>query len=69
MAIDADLWRAGEEAERRVSAMSREDCLAAAKVARDVKPILATDRQRQIAEALAVRFEERAAHASSAPSE
>ncbi len=65
--MDEDLRRSVEESRKRLAAMTPEQNLAAARVARDAKPLLATDRQRELAEEAAKRFEERAAQSSPAP--
>jgi hypothetical protein len=44
-----DLIRAGEESARRLAALTPEQNLAAARLARDVKPRLRSGRQREIA--------------------
>lgn len=56
-----DLIEAGREAERYLAALTAEQNLEAAQVARDAKPRLRTARLRQIAEETALRFEARAA--------
>jgi hypothetical protein len=66
--MDDDLRRSVEESRQRLAAMSPEQNLAAARLARHSMPRLATDRQRELAEEAAKRFEERAAaHISSSP--
>lgn len=66
--MDDDLRRSVEESRQRLEAMTPEQNLAAARLARDAKPRLATDRQRELAEEAAKRFEERAgAHTSPSP--
>jgi hypothetical protein len=65
MVSDDDLWRSVEDARRELDEMTPEASLAVARLARDAKPRLATDRQRELAEEAARRFEARAAaHAS-----
>jgi hypothetical protein len=50
-----------EESRRELHQMTPQESLAAAALLRDVKPILETDRQRELAEELAGEFEARAA--------
>lgn len=61
MTPDDDLWRSVEEARRELREMTPEASLAVARMVRDAKPRLRTDRQRELAEETARRFEARAA--------
>ncbi len=61
MTPDDDLWRSVEEARLELRGMTPEASLAVARMVRDAKPRLRTDRQRQLAEETALRFEARAA--------
>lgn len=68
MTSDNDLWRSVEEARRELREMTPEASLAVARMVRDAKPRLRTDRQRELAEESAQRFEARAAaHAPQSP--
>jgi hypothetical protein len=60
MAVSEDLRRRARESAESLASMTPESCLRAAALAREVKPRLAGDRQRDVAEEVARRFEERA---------
>lgn len=63
--MDEDLQRSVEEARREFEGMTPEKSLAVARLVRKAKPRLETERQRELAEEMASRFEQRAAaHAS-----
>jgi hypothetical protein len=59
--MDEEGRRSLEEAYRQLDAMTPERCLRAARLLRNTKPRLPTDRQREFAEEVARRFEARAA--------
>jgi hypothetical protein len=61
MAVSADIRRGAEESARRLASMAPESSMQAAALLREVKPGLADDRERGVAEEMARRFEERAA--------
>jgi hypothetical protein len=67
MAVSEDLRQVARESTRRLASMTPESSIRAAALLRDVKPRLASDRQRNVAEEMACRFDERAA-AHSRPS-
>lgn len=68
MTPDDDLWSSVEEARRELQEMTPEASLAVARMVRDAKPRLRTERQRELAEEAAKRFEARAAaHAPHPP--
>jgi hypothetical protein len=64
MAVSEDLRRGAEESARRLASMAPESSTQAASLLREVKPRLADDRQRGVAEEMARRFEERATASS-----
>jgi hypothetical protein len=66
VALDRELLQRIERGERLVAAMAPEACSAAAAVLRDAKPRLASERQRELAEEMAVSFEAQAARAERA---
>ena len=67
--MDENLLRSVEDSRRQLDEMTPEASLAAARLLRDTEPRLATERQRELAEEMANRFERRAAaHASRSPS-
>jgi hypothetical protein len=69
MALDRDLLQRIERRENRVAEMTPEACIAAAAVLREAKPRLTSQRQRELAEEMAVSFEAQAAQtARAAPS-
>jgi hypothetical protein len=61
VAVSEDLRRGAGESARTLVSMVPETSMQAAALLRDVKPCLADDRQRGVAEEMARRFEERAA--------
>jgi hypothetical protein len=61
VAVDQELLQRVEEREKHLQEMTAEECAAAASMLREVKPQLGTDRQRELAEAMAAEFEARAA--------
>jgi hypothetical protein len=61
VAASEDLRRGAEESARMLASLAPESSMQAAALLRDVKPCLADDRQRVVAEEMARRFEERAA--------
>lgn len=61
MTVSESLRRGAEESAERLASMAPETSMQAAALLRDVKPRLADDRQREVAEEMARRFEERAA--------
>lgn len=60
MGVSEDLRRGAEESARRLASMAPESSMQAAALLREVKPRLASDRERGVAEGMARRFEERA---------
>lgn len=64
MTVSEVLRRGAEESAERLASMGPESSMQAAALLRDVKPRLADDRQREVAEEMARRFEERAADRS-----
>lgn len=67
MAVSEDLQQIARESTWRLALMTPESNIRAAALLRDVKPRLASDQQRNVAEEMARRFDERAA-AHSRPS-
>jgi hypothetical protein len=61
MTVSKESSRLAEESDRRLAAMAPEAHLRAAALLREVMPRLADGRQRELAEAMARRFERRAA--------
>jgi hypothetical protein len=64
MTISNESCRLADESNRRLAAMAPEAHLKAAELLREVMPRLANGRQRALAEAMARRFEGRAAQRS-----
>ncbi|HEX8742504.1 MAG TPA: hypothetical protein VF712_05175 [Thermoleophilaceae bacterium] len=60
MALSVDLDRAVEQARAEVAGMSADECIAVAAFVRGQKSILGSDRQREIAEQMALELERRA---------
>lgn len=61
VALSPERQQAIADARAEVAAMTPERCLGAAALARRVKPMLTSERQREIAEQLAREFEAQAA--------
>lgn len=61
MAVSDDLRLSAEESARGLASMAPESSMQAATLLREVKPRLASDRERGVAEEMARRFEDRAA--------
>jgi hypothetical protein len=68
VAVNEDLRQGARESARRLASMTPESSSRAAALLRDVKPRLASDQQRNVAEEMARRFDERAAAHSRASS-
>jgi hypothetical protein len=64
--LDRDLLQRIERREPRLAEMTPEAFLATAEMLRDAKPRLTSERQRELAEEMAVSFEVQAARASRA---
>lgn len=64
MTVSKESGRLAEESDRRLAAMAPEAHLRAAVLLREVMPLLADRRERELAEAMARRFEGRAAERS-----
>ena len=60
MAVSEDLRQVARESARSLASMTPESSIRAAALLRDVKPRLASDQQRNVAEEMARRFDERA---------
>jgi hypothetical protein len=67
VAVSEDLRQCARESERKLASMMPDSSIRAAALLRHLKPRLASDQQRTVAEEMARRFEERAA-AHSRPS-
>jgi hypothetical protein len=66
MAVSEELRRGAEESAQRLASMAPESSMRAAALLQEVKPSLASDRERRVAEEMARSFEERAARSGSA---
>jgi hypothetical protein len=61
VALTQELLERIEEREKRVEAMTAQECVTAASMLRQAKPRLGTNRQRELADEMASQFEAQAA--------